>query len=81
MTEMRTVFFDLDGVLLDTEPLYRRFWKEAANKCAYELSDEEALSLRSLDGTLARAWEWIAAARPVPKGMRASIDIDAFNLV
>lgn len=41
---------------MDTEPLYRRFWKEAANKCAYELSDEEALSLRSLDGTLARAW-------------------------
>ena len=53
---MRTVFFDLDGVLLDTEPLYRRFWKEAAAYYGYTIKDEEALSLRSLDATLSRAW-------------------------
>ena len=32
-------------------------------------------------GALARAWRWISAARPAPKGLRAGIDIDAFNLV
>ena len=53
---MRTIFFDLDGVLLDTEPLYRRFWKEAAAECGYTIKDEEALSLRSLDAMLSRAW-------------------------
>jgi len=51
---MRTILFDLDGVLLDTEPLYRRFWKEAAKACGLEMTDEEALGLRSLDGALAR---------------------------
>ena len=52
----RTLFFDLDGVLLDTEPLYRRFWMEAIVKCGYEMKEEEALSLRSLDASLSRAW-------------------------
>ena len=32
-------------------------------------------------GALARAWRWISAARPAPKGLRVGIDIDAFNLV
>ena len=53
---MKTVFFDLDGVLLDTEPLYRRFWMEAVEKCGYEIQEEEALSLRSLDASLSREW-------------------------
>ncbi len=52
----KTLFFDLDGVLLDTEPLYRRFWMEAAVKCGYEMRKEEALALRSLDASLSRAW-------------------------
>ena len=52
----RTLFFDLDGVLLDTEPLYRRFWMEAVVKCGYEMQEEEALALRSLDASLSRAW-------------------------
>ncbi|MCR5129229.1 MAG: HAD family phosphatase [Lachnospiraceae bacterium] len=52
----KTLFFDLDGVLLDTEPLYRRFWMEAIVKCGYEMREEEALALRSLDASLSRAW-------------------------
>ena len=52
----KTLFFDLDGVLLDTEPLYKRFWMEAAVKCGYEMCVEEALALRSLDASLSRAW-------------------------
>ena len=43
------VFFDLDGTLIDTEPLYYRFWKEASKFYGYELNHEEALSMRSRD--------------------------------
>ena len=32
-------------------------------------------------GALARAWRWISAARPAPRGLRVGIDIDAFNLI
>lgn len=38
----------MDGTLLDTEKLYRRFWIQAAADCGYELSSENALQLRSL---------------------------------
>ena len=50
----RIIFFDLDGVLLDTEPLYSRFWREAASLSGFSLSYEESLKLRSLDAALAR---------------------------
>lgn len=53
---MRTIFFDLDGVLLDTEPLYRRFWMEAVEAYGFFMSEEEALALRSLDASLAGEW-------------------------
>lgn len=45
-------FFDLDGVLINTEPLYFRFWKEASLFYGHEMSDEEALNMRSLDPVL-----------------------------
>ena len=47
-TIFMNVIFDLDGTLLDTEKLYRRFWPMAARDFGYELSDEQALKLRSL---------------------------------
>ena len=47
--EKDVLFFDLDGVLIDTEKLYFRFWKEASKFFGYELKDEEALSFRSLE--------------------------------
>ena len=46
-----TLFFDLDGVIINTEPLYFRFWKEAA---LFYGSDEQALSMRSRDRTSAK---------------------------
>ena len=45
--EADCLFFDLDGVLIDTEPLYFRFWKEACLFFGFEMSDEQALSMRS----------------------------------
>ena len=47
-----TFFFDLDGVLINTEPLYFRFWKEACLFYGHKMSDEEALNMRSLDPIL-----------------------------
>lgn len=43
-----TIFFDMDGTLLDTEKYYRKYWKLAAKECGYTMTDEQALSLRSL---------------------------------
>ncbi len=42
------VIFDLDGTLIDTEKLYRKYWPMAFADYGYELSDERALMLRSL---------------------------------
>ena len=39
--------FDMDGVLVDTEKLYLRFWREACAAFGFSLSYEQALSLRS----------------------------------
>ena len=45
---MKCFIFDLDGTLLDTEKLYRKYWPMALKDFGYELSDERALMLRSL---------------------------------
>ena len=31
--------------------------------------------------SITKAWRWIASARPSPKGMRITLDVDAFNLI
>lgn len=43
-----TYLFDMDGTLIDTEKYYRIFWPKALAKFGYEMSDEQALSMRSL---------------------------------
>ena len=45
---IRGVVFDLDGTLLDTEKLYRRFWVEAAQRMGYPMEDRHALMIRSM---------------------------------
>ena len=34
-TNIKAVLFDMDGVILDTEKLYTRFWREAAEFYGY----------------------------------------------
>lgn len=49
------VLFDMDGVVLDTEKLYARFWAEAANALGYPMTYEQALGMRSLSGEAGQA--------------------------
>ncbi len=39
------VIFDMDGLLLDTEPIYRMAWQKAASDLGYTISDDFYLNL------------------------------------
>lgn len=43
-----TIIFDMDGTLIDTEKYFRACWPKALAAFGYEMSDEQALSMRSL---------------------------------
>ena len=43
------VLCDMDGLLLDTESLYTRFWQEAAQALGFPMTRAQALGLRSLN--------------------------------
>ena len=49
------VIFDLDGVLLDSEKLYARFWQEAAIALGYPMTRQQALGMRSLSSAAGQA--------------------------
>lgn len=48
MIKQQTFFFDMDGTILDTEKLYRKYWKQAAEDCGYHMTDSQALAMRSM---------------------------------
>lgn len=45
---IKAVIFDMDGVILDSEKLYIRFWCEAGRSCGYPFETKHALAIRSL---------------------------------
>ena len=49
------VLFDMDGLVLDTEKLYTRFWREAVSCFGYEMTFEQALTMRGLGGQAGEA--------------------------
>lgn len=51
---IRGVLFDMDGLILDTERLYTRFWQEAARALGYPMTREQALGMRSLNRDTAK---------------------------
>ena len=46
---IKGILFDMDGLILDTEKLYTRFWQEAAIALGYPMTKEQAMGLRSLN--------------------------------
>ena len=54
-TPVKGVLFDMDGVVLDTEKLYARFWAEAAQALGYPMTYEQALGMRSLNSAAGQA--------------------------
>ena len=52
---VKGVLFDMDGVILDTERLYARFWAEAAHALGYPMTYEQALGMRSLNSQAGQA--------------------------
>lgn len=57
---IKTVIFDLDGTLIDTEKYFKVYWRKAAEAFGYDMSEEQALALRSLGKPFAPALlkEW-----------------------
>lgn len=45
---VKGVIFDMDGLMIDTEKLLKRFWCQAANEFGYPMKEEHVLSIRSL---------------------------------
>ena len=44
---IKGAIFDMDGVLVDSEKLYQRFWIQACADYGFVLTEEQSLSLRS----------------------------------
>lgn len=40
--------FDMDGLMIDTEKLYLRYWKQASADFGYDMQDEHVFAIRSL---------------------------------
>lgn len=45
---IKTVMFDLDGTIVDTEKYYRMYWPKAFAKFGYSITEEQGLGMRSL---------------------------------
>ena len=56
-----------------------------ASPCALEKAEGRfrwQIVLRATSAALiTKAWRWVASVRPAPKGLRITLDVDAFNLI
>ena len=52
---IRGVLFDMDGVVLDSEKLYARFWMEACHHYGFPMTREQALTMRSANRKVGEA--------------------------
>jgi pseudouridine-5'-monophosphatase len=76
MSRPAACLFDLDGLLLDTEPLHGRAWWEAARHFGVELAHEQLLVLRGRrrDDNADQVRRWIKAGEgqsPTPEELLA----------
>lgn len=60
ISQVQGVLFDMDGVILDSEGLYTRFWQEAALSLGYPMTHAQAIGMRGLNrGAAAANWKAI----------------------
>ena len=52
---IRGVLFDMDGLVLDSEKLYSRFWREACQFYGYAMTYAQSLRMRGLGGKAGEA--------------------------
>ena len=52
---IRGILFDMDGLVVDTEKLYSRFWREACAFYGYTMTYEQSLQMRGLGGQAGEA--------------------------
>ena len=55
VTNVQGALFDMDGVILDSEGLYSRFWQEAAIALGYPMTRQQAMGMRALNRDAATA--------------------------
>lgn len=57
---IRGVLFDMDGLVLDTEKLYSRFWMAACHFYGFPMTFEQSLQMRSLnhEASQEKLWEF-----------------------
>ena len=53
---IRGILFDMDGLVLDSEALYTRFWREAANSLGFPMTVEQSWGMRSLGKKLGQPY-------------------------
>lgn len=60
LSNIKAALFDLDGTLIDTEKIYVKCWKKAADICGYPMEMDRVYTLRSTDHQLAteRFFKW-----------------------
>ena len=51
--QITTIFLDLDGLILDSEKIYIKFWLESSRRLGYSLTRNDCLRLRSCDSGIA----------------------------
>ncbi len=49
----KALFFDLDGLIFDSEKIYYEKWKQAGLDCGYEIPHDTLLAMRACDSALA----------------------------
>ena len=52
---IKAVLFDMDGLVLDTEKLYSRFWMEACSVYGFPMTYAQSLGMRALNPRLGEA--------------------------
>lgn len=71
--KIKTVFFDFDGVIVDSEKIYKMFWIKAINLEGFKIDSNQVLNLRSSDK--------IIATKYLHDNIDPSIDLDEYNKI